>query len=191
MNALLSQKRSAIAGAMGGFLMVAVASAQGPGQPSLPPASLTAVTAQVPVGDVVYVTDRKGATIKGTLAELTGDAIQVKVKDDVRHVAAADVSRIQWQQPDSALTGVLIGAGVGAIPGIYWLIADPNECTGMCSEDYAAIAVGAIVGGLIDHAIKKKVTVYSAVGSSGRTTSAVVGPLVMRDRKGVQVAVKF
>ena len=46
------------------------------------------------------------------------------------------------RQPDSLLNGILIGAGVGAIPGIYWLIADPNQCTGLCAKDYAAIASG-------------------------------------------------
>jgi hypothetical protein len=34
---------------------------------------------------------------------------------------------------DAVLNGTLIGAGIGAIPGIYWLIADPNECAGLCA----------------------------------------------------------
>jgi hypothetical protein len=86
---------------------------------------------------------------------------------------------------------VLIGAGIGAIPGIYWLAMDPNECRGMCPEEYMLVAVGAVVGGIIDHAIKRRVTVYSAEPPSGAASSVVIGPIAHRHRKGVQVAVKF
>jgi hypothetical protein len=165
-----------------------VGSAQEPDQQS---AAFAAVKARVPVGDVVYVTDTTGATIKGKLAALTDDAVQLNVKAEARGVAAADVRRIQWQRPDSPLTGVLIGAAVGAFPGIYWLVADPNECTGLCPEEYGFIAIGAVVGGLIDRAITKRVTVYTAGASSRRETSVTIGPIVMRDRKGMQVAVRF
>lgn len=143
------------------------------------------------VGDVIYVTDTTGTTIKGKLAELADDAVEVKIKADVRRFAATEVRRIQWQQPDSPLTGVLLGAAVGAIPGIYWLAADQNECSGMCPEDYALIAIGAFVGGMIDHAITRRVTVYGAGTLSGRATSVTMGPLLTRHRNGVQVAVKF
>ena len=147
--------------------------------------------ARVPIGDVVHVTDMAGATLKGKLTAVTGDAVQLKVRSEVRSVATADVRRIQWQQPDSPLTGVLIGAAIGATPGIYWLIADPNECSGMCPEEYALIAVGAVLGGVIDRAITRKVTVYAAEVSSGRAMNVTIGPLVMRGRKGVSVSVTF
>ena len=167
------------------------ASAQGLDQRSTTTSSFATVKARVALGDVVYVTDTSGTTIKGKLVELTDDAVRVMFKADVRTVAASDVRRIQYQQPDSPLTGVLIGGAVGAIPGIYWLVADPNECSGMCPEEYALIAIGAVVGGVIDHAITRRVTVYAAGTSSGRATSVTIGPLVMRRRNGVQVAVKF
>ena len=167
-----------------------IASAQAPEQGSITP-SLATMKASVPVGDVVYVTDTTGGTIKGRLAGVTDESVQVRVRTDVRTVPAADVRRIQWQRPDSPLTGVLIGAAIGAVPGIYWLIVDPNECTGMCPEEYAAIGISAVIGGLIDHAIKKKVTVYAAPASSGRAKSVLIGPLLTRSRTGVQVAVKF
>jgi hypothetical protein len=94
-------------------------------------------------------------------------------------------------QRDSLLNGILIGAGVGAIPGVYWLIADPNECTGLCPEDYAAIAVGAVVGGLIDRAITRKVTAYGPGASSRSARHLLVRPLVGRKRSGVQLAFRF
>jgi hypothetical protein len=167
------------------------ASAQALDQRSTTRSSFAAVKARVALGDVVYVTDTTGTTIKGKLVELTDAAVEVRIKAEVRTVAAAEVRRIQWQQPDPPFTGVLIGAAVGAVPAIYWLAADPNECSGMCPEEYALIAIGAVVGGIIDHVITRTVTVYAAEMSSGRAKSVTIGPFVLRDRKGVQVAVKF
>jgi hypothetical protein len=167
------------------------ASAQDLDQRSIPTRSFAAVKARMQVGDVIYVTDTTDTTIRGKLAELTDDAVAVKIKDDVRSVAATEVRRIQRQEPDSPLAGVLIGAAVGAIPGIYWLAADPNECSGMCPEEYALIAIGAAIGGVIDHAITRRLTVYTGGTSSGGAKSVTIGPLVMRNCNGVQVAVKF
>lgn len=168
-----------------------LAHAQPPVQRPAAAASLADAKARVAAGDVVYVTDASGATIKGKLAALTDDEVQIVLAAGRRSVAAADVRRIQRQQPDSPLTGVAIGAAIGAIPGIYWLIADPNECTGMCPGEYVAIGVGALVGGLIDRAVTKKVTVYSAEAPGDRAPRVTIAPLVMRDRKGVQVALTF
>jgi hypothetical protein len=167
------------------------ASAQTPDQQSITTPSLAAAKARVPVGGIVYVTDTTGATIKGKLAALTDEAVEVNARAGVRSVAAAEIRRIEWQQPDSPLTGVLIGAAIGAVPGVYWLIADPNECTGLCPEEYGFIAVGALLGGVIDHVITRKVTVYSAGAATGREKNVTIAPLLTRDRKGVRIAVKF
>ena len=164
-------------------------SAQTP-EPSSSP-TFAALKARVPVGDEVYVTDTKGATLKGRLAAVTDDTVQVYVGADLRRVAATSVRRIQWQQPDSPLTGVLIGAGIGAIPGLYWLAVDPNECAGLCPEDYALIAIGAAIGGWIDHAIKKKVTVYERRASNAPIGQVEVCPLLTRGRIGVRLALRF
>src|SRR4029079_8727683 len=90
---------------------------------------------------------------------------------------------------DAVLNGTLIGAGIGAVPGIYWLIAVPNECAGLCAEDYVAIGVGAVVGALVDRAIRRRVTVYEfPVG--GRPGTVAIVPLAGA-RAGLQVAVRF
>lgn len=167
-------------------LTAALASAQEVNQQSLEP-----VKARVPVGEIVYVTDTKGVTIKARLAAVVDDAVRLNVANDTRTIAVADISRIQSQKPDSSLTGVLIGGAIGAIPGIYWLIADPNECTGFCPEDYASIATGAVVGWLVDRSVHKKVTVYTAAPTGAPSPRVTVAPLLARDRKGMQVAVRF
>ena len=61
----------------------------------------------------------------------------------------------------------------------------------MCPEEYAFIAVGAVLGGMIDRAITRKITVYAAGVSSGLAKNVMIGPLVMRDRGGVRVSVRF
>lgn len=104
---------------------------------------------------------------------------------------AAAQAAAQSREKDSLLNGILIGAGVGAIPGIHWLIVDPNECTGLCPEDYAAIAVGAVLGGLIDRAITRKVTVNQAGAPVSSARHLVIGPFVGRRRSGVQLALRF
>jgi len=152
------------------------------------PPSMSVAKAQVAPGEVVYVTDATGTAIKGKLIGVTDDAVEMRVNQAAKSILAIDVSRIQWQKQDSPLNGVLIGAAIGAIPGVYWLLADPNECTGLCAEDYVAIAVGAFVGGLIDRAIKKKITVYEA---ASRRTKVTLSPLLMHDRGGVRVALTF
>ena len=156
-------------------------------QASTPPA-ITALTARLPIGDVVYVTDTTGATIRGRLAWLTAHTVQVKLGGSLRSIPATDIRGIQWQRPDSPLTGVLIGAAVGAVPGLYYLAVDPNECHAMCAEEYALIAIGAVVGGLFDFVHHGRVTVYPVVHAADSIT---IGPLLKRDRKGVQVAVTF
>jgi hypothetical protein len=166
------------------------------GAQPVPPAATTtstwaAVADRLAAGDRVYVTDTAGTTTAGSLTAVTDAALEVKVGRGIRSLAASDVRRIQMRQPDSALDGALFGAGAGALPGIYWLVADPNECTGLCPEEWAAIAFGAVVGGLIDRAITRKVTVYEAGVPRSSTRRLLIGPLGGRQRSGVQLAFRF
>jgi hypothetical protein len=94
------------------------------------------------------------------------------------------------QQPDSPLTGVLLGGAAGSVPGIYSLVADPNECPGLCTEDDAAIAVGAIVGSLIDRAIHGKVTVYEAGERSSRARRPGRAAADALPARGVEVSLR-
>jgi len=151
---------------------------------------LATFQARVPIGDVVYVTDATGLSLKGKLAAASGEALLVRVAAETRRIPVRDIRRIQWQQRDSLLNGILIGAAVGAAPGVYWLVADPNECRGMCPEEYAFIAIGAIVGGLIDRAVTDRLTVYSTQSSS-RWSHITVGAIVTRTRQEIHATVAF
>ena len=167
---------SLVTGCTAAFLLIArVASAQPPESFTPADSSLSSLANLVPIGATVVITDATAGVLKGKLSAISSSAIELAMKSGPRTIAANDVRRIQWQQPDSLLNGTLIGAGIGAIPGIYWLIADPNECAGLCAEDYVAIGVGAVVGALVDRAIKRRVTVYVSPGA----------------RTALQVAVRF
>ena len=150
------------------------------------------VKARVPAGEVVYVTDTRGGTIKGRLDQVTGDAIALIVNGEPHTVAAGQLQRIQWRQRDSWLTGALVGAGLGAIPGIYYFVTDPNECAGPCPEEYALIGIGTLVGGLVDWAVKKKVTVYERPVEGGVSWDLLLASPVSTRRHGaLQVTLRF
>ena len=171
------------------LLSAGLASPQPPESSAANDRPIASITTRVPTGATVVVTDARAGVVKGTLAAVSSNAIELSTKNGPRTVAAADVQRIQWEQTDAVLNGTLIGAGIGAIPGLYWLIADPNECAGLCAEDYVAIGVGAVVGALVDRAIRRRVTVY-AFPMGGRPSTVAIVPLAGA-RAGLQVAVRF
>jgi hypothetical protein len=156
--------------------------------PSVPMPPLAAVGTAVTAGEIVLVTDMKGATVKGRLDQVSDSALRLRIGGKTQAVPAAEIRSVRWQKRDPVWTGVLIGAAIGAAPGIYWLIADPNECAGLCPEEYALIAAGAAIGGLIDRAVTKKVLVYSRNGRGGGLN---ISPLASPRRLGVQVTVGF
>jgi hypothetical protein len=164
-------------------------SAQDSGQQPAP-ASLAAVGQRVPSGAIVVVSEQSGNVVKGALASASDDALELEVHGGRRRVVAHAIERVQWQQADSLLNGILIGAVIGAIPGIYWLIADPNECGGLCSEEYALIAGGALLGALVDRTIQRLVTVYSA-GPASRSLHITISPSFSQDGGRVQLSLRF
>ena len=190
MTALCSRRsRLAVFGVLALVFLVGNATAQTTGNPVS--SAMLDVRARVPAGEIVYVTDNQGGTVKARLAGITSDAIEVLVNGERRTVAESQVHRIQWQQRDSWLTGALVGAGIGAIPGIYYLVTDPNECVGLCAEEYALIGIGALVGGLLDWAIKKKVTVYERPAAGGAACNLSLAPVVTRNHRAMQVTFRF
>jgi hypothetical protein len=139
----------------------------------------------------VDVTDSQGKTVTGVLGRVSGEAIELTVEGETRAVFARDVQRIRWREHDSWVTGAVIGGGIGAIPGIYYLIRDPNECAGLCPEEYALVGIGALVGALVDKAITQKVTVYENPAAGGAGRNVALTPVLTGARRGVQVTVRF
>jgi hypothetical protein len=103
----------------------------------------------------------------------------------VADVTGISADQTASSQRDSSLDGLLIGAAIGSIPGIYYLIADPNECTGLCPEEYGLIVAGAAIGWLVDRAITRKGP------RACRRGSVSLAPYAARSGKGVRVAIRF
>ena len=165
------------------------ASAQATDKPA--PSSFLTVKATVPAGGLVHVTDIQGKTVTGVIGSVTNDALELTVGGETRAVFADDVRRIRWRQQDSWVTGAVIGAGIGAIPGIYYRISDPNECAGLCPEEYALVGIGTLVGALVDMAIRKTVTVHERPAAGGAGGNVALTPVLTGARRGVQVTMRF
>jgi hypothetical protein len=164
------------------------ASAQANG-PTPPP--LSAVRAAVPADGVVHVTDIHGRTITGVLGSVTSESVEVTVDGETRQMFARDVRRIRWRQRDSWVMGAATGAGIGALPGVYYLLSDPNECAGLCPEEFALIGIGALVGALVDTAITRTVTVYENPTTGGAGGNVALTPVLAGAYRGLHVTVRF
>jgi hypothetical protein len=152
---------------------------------------------QVNVGQSVTVTDAGGNKVAGRIVDLSPGSLTLLVDRQPRTFAETQVQRVQQRRFDSLANGTLIGAGVGAGVGlafvIYWLVVDPNECTGSpCWSDMLAPTIlGTLTGLGIDAAIKANVTLYQSSTSppSARFASPVL--LVTRAGRGAGLTIRF
>jgi hypothetical protein len=150
----------------------------------------------VKVGQEITGTDASGAEVKGKITQLSPTSLTVAAREATRTFTENEVRLIQQKRPDSLLNGTLIGVVVAvgvplAIAGIV-CASDDEDCE-WDSSAWGAVAVyagiGAAAGALIDYAVKGNKTVF--VPGEGTKPSVSVAPLIDRDRKGVQVALRF
>jgi hypothetical protein len=156
----------------------------------------------VKTGTIVYVTDDKGARIKGKISELSPTSLEIMTESNAparRMTFASDrVTRIA--RVDSRLNGFLIGLAAGAAPGA-WLGAGlyswcDSETTGgeqcwpvvpIASVPLALI--GGWIGFEIDDAINGQTLVFRRSGSPA--AGLRVMPIVGARATGVGVSFKF
>ena len=122
-------------------------------------------------GSPIEVVDHKGASIKGTLAEVSDDSISVAGKKGTVAVPRSEVSRVRVRSSKGrtpTLVGMAIGAGAGLGVGAAAGARLANESGGDFANLKPAIigvsgAVGALVGAVIGSvAGNRATTVYSA-----------------------------
>ena len=188
-NRFCRRRRCILAAAaawFGGWIgSAAPAAAQAAAQPPMATSTATwpALAGRLSIGDRVYVTDTAGATTAGTLTAVTDAAVDVKVDGGVRSLAAADVRRIQSRQADSPLNGILIGAGFGAIPGDLLARRGSQRVHRPVPRRTTPRSRSArSLGGLIDRAVTRRVTVDQAGASSSSARRLLIGPLIGRKR---------
>ena len=117
-------------------------------------------------GEGVYVTDAAGRRLKGTLSDVSSAGLVVTHRGQAWTVAVADVQRIDLQDP--LANG--IGYGMAAVAGPIAAVclaggSHPGECTYVLLYAFPVVALGGVVGAVVD-ALRHK-TVYRAEGCAG------------------------
>jgi hypothetical protein len=156
--------------------------------------SFTELASVVSVGQTITVTDATGAETKGRVTQFSPTSLTLAFDSATREFAESEVRLIQQRHKDSLLNGALIGAGITvAVPLVYFALIcsdDSEDCGGEAAvaiAGYAGLGLG--IGTLIDLAVTGKETIY--VPGQAPKPSVSIAPLVTRDRKGVQVALRF
>ena len=75
-------------------------------------------------GEIVYVTDQGGTTVKGRVVRISATSIDLLVNDGSREWAASDVARIT-QRRRHAVLGAAVGLAVGFGLGALVVLGDP------------------------------------------------------------------
>lgn len=145
-------------------------------------------------GDTIYVTDAKGAKVKGTLVDLSDSSVIFRSRPDSSRLLSLperDVNNIRVQRSDPWWNGPLIGLATGAIPGLLIELGGRSEY-----EKFSGVAalglgtIGLFTGLLVDVLNREKPIVY--VRRPGRDSGGVsLIPLLSKSAVGVQMSVGF
>ncbi len=115
----------------------------------------------------MYVLDRAGREIEGTLVRLTDSAIVVRTKTGPRTFTPAEVSLIE-RKGDSLKNGAIIGAIFGAVSGAT-IGGDCSNCPGThVAMALVGAGIWAAIGAGIDALIPGRTWVWP-VRAGGRT----------------------
>jgi hypothetical protein len=123
-------------------------------------------------GEIVYVTDQAGTTVKGRVMRISATSIDLLVNDGSREWAASDVAWIT-QRRGHAVQGALTGLAIGVIYGVLLDVTDPfcrshSQATWACGADDALFVaafwggIGAGAGAAIGAAIRPERVLYAA-----------------------------
>jgi hypothetical protein len=145
-------------------------------------------------GDTIYVTDAKGATVKGTLVDLSDSSVIFRSWPDSSRLLGLperDVNNIRVQRSDPWWNGPLIGLATGAIPGLLIELGGRSEY-----EKFSGVAalglgtIGLFTGLLVDVLNREKPIVY--VRRPDRDSGGVnLLPLLSKSAVGIQMSVGF
>jgi hypothetical protein len=149
--------------------------------------SLEELRLELAPGQTVSIQDRDGKTISGTLSAVTAQAITLRRKTgDVQTVAADRVAAVATV--DSNENGMLVGAGVGAVPAVIMGAMLGTRCAnegGSCLGHIGLyggmfIGIGTAIGYAVDSASdngKRFTLTRFGVGTETRVTVSPVASL--------------
>jgi hypothetical protein len=107
----ISMRRALITVVLAGVLVAAGAV---PSIAQVAPRTFDDLRAEEHQGEIVYVTDQGGTTVKGRVVSISATSIDLLVNDGSREWAASDVAWIT-QRRGHAVRGALTGLAIGAI----------------------------------------------------------------------------
>jgi len=137
-------------------------------------------------GQTIVVTDANGQRTKGKVRDVsTSPPSLVIVAPAPLTFPAGSIAEIRTT--DSLLNGALIGAGIGTGLAVWDYLIDPSE-PGNGAIFAVAIGLGTAIGAGIDALIDGRRVLYR---SGQQKRSLTIAPIHARDRRGVQVAVRF
>ena len=148
-------------------------------------------------GEIVYVTDRRGTTVKGRVLRISATSIDLFVNDASREWAVSNVARIT-QRRRHAVLGVEVGLAVGFGLGALLVLTDPycrngaHGSSDLCGPE-SILIVGSFLGGIgagagaaIGAAIRTERVLYAAPRPSQHVFSLGVAPGVIGMRAQLQ-----
>lgn len=139
------------------------------------------------LGDIVFVTDISGRTVKATVNDFEPNQLHV-TKDGAELVFAEDtVRKIDVQYSDSLLTGALIGGAIGAAIAMPFALSDEWEASPSSIPVMAAMGAGIGVG--FDALRKGRKLAYASPDGPGAQVR--VFPILTRDAKGIGLSIGF
>ena len=137
-------------------------------------------------GQTIVVTDTSGQRTTGKVRDVSTSPPSLVIAVPGPRTFHAD-SVAEIRTTDRLLNGALIGAGVGTGLAVWDYLIDPSE-PGNGAIFAVAIGLGTAIGAGIDALIDGRRVVYRP---GGQKRSLAIAPIAARDRRGVQVAVRF
>jgi len=127
-------------------------------------------------GDTITIRESGGKSRRGTLQQLSGDALSVNLDGRTQRFSQTSVVEVRQRLRDSLRNGWLIGAAVGVGTGVAQVAYDCSHYSSCRTADIGTVAfntgLGMLLGTVVDASIRKTSVVYRP----GSTTTLTAQP---------------
>jgi hypothetical protein len=155
-----------------------------PSRPAQPDLETT-----VTPGTTVWITDATGREEKARIVGVSGGIVTITGGGAIRRLRTSEISRVRVRQPDTVISGTLIGAGAAVASGLFVCrLTEPWE---VCRDIGPIVRIGAIGAGVgigIDALTRRRRIIYEA---PPRTLRLRALPIVARRAAGLQLTLHF
>lgn len=155
------------------------------------------LTSVVRADDIVKITDKSGRNFTGRIDRISQESLRLVSKNTYRDLPASSIQKIRRKRLENdgnrngQRTGALIGAGVGLLNAASVCGTHKPECGEASTLGIISLTViGAMTGGIIDHATTRWDRVFTAESQSA-SRKLQVRPVIRGERKGFNISVSF